>query len=110
MATITWKGGEGAGPDDEGPKILNWGGKTFKKGEALDVGDDFPMIDKAANNPNFEVSGYEVPAQEDIVTDPKLWKPPSQQATQGPVPKAGEPVKPGVPESAPQATRSIPKV
>jgi hypothetical protein len=97
MASVTWKG-EPVGPEDEGPKSITWGGKTFKKGEAVEI-EDPAIIAKAQGNPFFEVSGAEAtpPPPPEQVTYP----PPSQQSAQGPVPKAGEPVRPGAPAVGP---------
>lgn len=93
MPTITWKG-EPGGPNDEGAKSIEWGGKTFKRGEAVEVDASFAGLAKAQTNPFFEVSGVEEPTGTDVPTEPPpTYKPPSQQPAQYPVPKPGEPVK-----------------
>lgn len=50
MASITYKGGPGE------PEEITWGGKTLKKGEAVDFGDNPTLLQKAKNNPMFDVS------------------------------------------------------
>lgn len=109
MATITWKG-EPGGPNDEGAKSIEWGGKTFKRGEAVEVDASFAGLEKAKTNPFFEVSGADAPADEpagkSVMTPDTTYKPPSQQPAQYSVPKPGEPVK--VPMASPQAAPKTP--
>lgn len=49
MAKVTWLG-EG----DNDPKEIVWAGKTFKKGEAVEV-DDPRLVEKARGNRFFKV-------------------------------------------------------
>ena len=55
---VTYKPGPGE------PDSLQWGGKTFKAGEAVDV-EDPRMLEKAKNNPYFETSGGDKPKGEE---------------------------------------------
>jgi hypothetical protein len=102
MATVTWKGEPGPG-EDEGPKSITWGGKVFKKGEAVEV-DNPDIIAKAQNNPFFDVSGADATPE-----PPPLVPAPSQMpAPQYPVPKPGEPVK--VSSAQPMTPKVPPRV
>jgi hypothetical protein len=102
MASVTWKGEPGPG-EDEGPKSVTWGGKVFKRGEAVEV-EDPNIIAKAKTNPYFEVSGDVAPAE-----PPPLVPAPSQMpAPQHAVPKPGEPVKVG--QAQPLAPKVPPRV
>lgn len=94
MPKVTWLGDE-----DENVKEVTWFGKTYKKGEAVEI-DDPRVLKKASGHPQFEVEGY---SPEDEEPKTEVFKPPSQTLTQGPVAKPGEPVKPlnSPPESSP---------
>jgi hypothetical protein len=99
MATVTWKGEPGVG-GDEGPKSVTWGGKVLKKGEGVEITDP-AIIEKAKNNPYFEVTGADESSAGTTVPAP------SQTGAQYPVPKPGEPVK--APTPGPMG-RPVPKV
>lgn len=86
MAKITWLG-EG----DQGAKENKWRGQTFEKDKAVDT-DDPDLIAMARDNRFFKVEG--APEKEGESSE-VVHRPPSQQFTQFPVPKGGEPVVSG---------------
>ena len=90
MATATWKG-EGEG---EGAQTTTLG-KTFKKGESVEI-TDYATWKKLKGNAQFDVEGEVEPE-----ATPDVNTPPSQQSALGSVPKALEPKpKPEVPTSS----------
>jgi hypothetical protein len=80
MATVTWLGSEG----DDNMKETTWAGVTFKKGESVEVTDEY-ILGKASASRFFKVEGYDVPEAE-------LIPAPSTVSAQYPVPKPGEPM------------------
>lgn len=112
MAKVTWLGDE-----DESVKSTEWMGRTFKKGEAvdLDLGEDPRygyLVEKAKNNKYFEVELTKEEQEFSVNKGPTVFVPPSQTVSQGPVAKPGEPIRPDntPPQSSPAPVgRAVPQ-
>ena len=101
-AQVTWKGEEGTEQ-----KEMQWGGKTFKKGEAVEITDP-KLIEKAQGNDQFfDVNVTEKDEDNDKASSKEAYQAPSNtMSPQHASPKPGERV--GT-QGAPTPPRPAPK-